>query len=729
MVEARRLAVWCVGALGCFGLGAMARADEALHLRLVTPPQLAGDGSTATLRIEVTPAAEADQLPQITLDVDAGRVGKTTRVEGGFAIEYTPPQVAVDRDVHLAAVAGGNVVSAPVTVRISAAGRVAKSQSSSGPLGLSAPASLLLGVDASATIAAAGPRPLTFSANVGTLSLPTLGRDGRWRVVYTPPQQKFPQVAIIAAADGAGQVDWLRLPLYGVGRVETRTKPRSQITLSIADATFGPFRTDASGVAATPVVAPPGVRHGTTHAVDPLGNAKDTPFDLGTPTFSRLVAACDGDTVHLFVVDAGGEPATTEDKLVVRASSGALAEATRAGDGHFVARWTPGDADAVEVSASLAGEPRSTGRCSLRRPEDPPVAIALTVDRAAFVAGSGALVAHAELRGAGGRPPRAVPITLSSDDGSVEDLVVEGRALHARWRLANELGGRARATLRARTQDPPLAAEVTVTLLAGPIARLDIERPRGRLVAAERAHLAVRASDEWGNPTPTDRLVAAAHGERVAVASEGAGRAAVDYVTPPSARGGEERLTVEDPASGHASSIVMRLAATPRPLAVAARLGWIGNFGKISAPLLLVDGAWRPRRLRRRLSLGVEAGFYDSTHQDVDGATNASVTFGVVGVPLAARIGYALPIGRASIYAAVAGGLDVVRVSTRSASLVNAGSTLALGLFAAHAGADVDVRVGRLLVEASWFYAPGSDGNVSGNFGGLGLLAGYRVEL
>ena len=712
--------------------GGVARA-QALHLRLITPPTLRGDGSTATLRLEVTPAAEADQLPEISLDVDAGRVGKTARVDGGFAIEYTPPQVAVDRDVHLAVVAGGSVVSAPVTVRIAAAGRTAGTQLSSGPLALAAPASLLLGVDATAILGAAGPRPLTFAANVGTLEAPTRGKDGRWHVVYTPPAQKFPQVAIIAATDGAGRVDWLRIPLYGVGRVETRTKPRSQITLTVADATFGPFRTDASGVATTPVVAPPGLHRGTTHAVDPLGNAKDSPFDLGTPPFSRLLAACDGDSVHLFVVDAAGAPSTADEPLVLRASKGTLAAATRIGDGHFVARWTPGDADDAEVGASLTGEARpgqgSTSTCQLKRADDPPVAIALTVDRASFVAGSGALVVHAELRGAGTRPPRAIAIALTSDDGAVEDVVTEGRAIHARWRLPNELGGRATATLRARTIDPPLVAAVQVALMPGPIARLDIERPRGRLAAADRARLVVRAVDEWGNPAPTVHLVAVAGEERVAVTPTGAGRAAIDYVAPASVHGGEERVTVEDPPSGHSSAIVVRLAAAPSAVAVAARIGWLGNFGKISAPMLLVDGAWRPRFLHRRLSIGVEVGFYDSMHHDVDVASGSSVAFGVVGVPLAVRIGYALPLGAVSLYAGVAGGLDVVRLSATSGALVQESATMALGLFAAHLGADYDVRFGRVLVEASFFYAPGNDGAVSGNFGGLGLMAGYRVEL
>jgi hypothetical protein len=710
------------------GAAGVVRAD-ALHLRLITPPTLRGDGSTATLRLEATPADAAAELSAVSLDVDAGRVGKTTPVDGGFAIEYTPPQVAVDRDVHLAVVVGGSVVSAPVTVRIAAAGRAAATQSSSGLLALTAPASLLLGADASAIVSGAGPRPLSFAVNVGVLEAPALGKDGRWRVVYTPPAQKFPQVAIVAAGDGAGRVDWLRIPLSGVGRVETRTKARAQITLSIADATFGPFRTDASGVATTPVVAPPGVHRGTTHTVDPLGNASDLPFDLGTPPFSRLLAACDGDTVHLFVVDAAGAPSTADEKLMLRASRGTLAEATRAADGHYVARWTPGDADDAEVGASLAGEPRWTSTCKLRRADDPPVAIALTVDRQSFVAGSGALVAHAELRGAGTRPPRAVAMTLESDDGAVEDVVVEGRALHARWRLPNELGGRATATLRARTQDPPLSAEVKIALVPGPIARLDIERPRARLAAADRARLAVRAADEWGNPAPTDQLVARAHGERIAVAPAGAGRAAIDYVAPSSERGGEERVTVADPASGQSSAIVVRLAAAPRAVAVAARLGWLTNFGKISAPLVLVDGAWRPRWLRRRLSLGVEAGFYDSTNQTADVATGSSVAFGVIGVPLALRVGYAHPLGRVSLFAGVAGGVDIVRLSATSAALVKDSSTMALGLFAVHAGADFDVRFGRLLVEASFFYAPGNDGAVSGNFGGLGLLAGYRVEL
>lgn len=708
-------------------IGAIGRGDS-LHLKLVTPPLLRGDGSTATLRLEVTPVEEADQLPAISLDVDAGRVGKTTRVEGGFELEYTPPQVAVDRDVHLAVLAGGSVVSAPVTVRIAAAGRVSATQSSSGSLALAGPASLVLGSDATAYLSAAGARPPTFVVNVGTLSAPMRGGDGRWHATYTPPAQKFPQVAIVAAVDGGGRVDWLRIPLYGLGRVETRTKPRSQITLTVADATFGPFRTDASGVATTPVVAPPGVHSGTTHTVDALGNAKDAPFDLGTPPFSRLTAACDGDRVHLFVVDGAGAAATAAEKLTLRASSGTLGEVTRIDDGHFVALWSAGEGDEAEVSIGLEGESRSSAACSVRRSGEPAVAIALSVDRARFGAGSGPLVVTATLRSRGERPPRAIAVTLESGDGAVELLGSDGGTTRARWKLPDRFEGRATATLRAHTQDPPLAAELTVALVPGPVARIDIAPP-GTLAGADRARLEVRAADAWGNPAPTDHLVAVAHGERVAVEPAGSGRAAVSYVAPTRARASEDRVTVEDPTTGQSGSIAVRLIPAARPIAVAARLGWIGNFGKISAPILLVDGAWRPRLFRRRLSLGVEVGFYDSSHRDSDVTVGSSVEFGVVGVPLAVRVGYSLPLGPVGLYAAVAGGLDVVHVSAMSGALVDDSSTLALGLFAAHLGADFDVHLGRLLVEASFLYAPGSTGAVSGNFGGLGLMAGYRMEL
>ena len=30
--------------------------------------------------------------------------------------------------------------------------------------------------------------------------------DGRWHVTYTPPAQKYPQVAIVSAVDGGGRI-------------------------------------------------------------------------------------------------------------------------------------------------------------------------------------------------------------------------------------------------------------------------------------------------------------------------------------------------------------------------------------------------------------------------------------------------------------------------------------------------------------------------------------------
>ncbi|MDB4970762.1 MAG: hypothetical protein JWN44_6451 [Myxococcales bacterium] len=706
------------------------------HVRLVTPPAIVGDGETrAVLRLET--AGDANDLIDMTLDVDAGRIGARRVVVGAVEIDYVPPHVAAERDVHVAIAVDGVVRSAPVAIRVSPPPRAATPRTLPGALGLTAPSALVLGQGGGTTLTLRSPGTPALSVNVGTLGTPVREGAGRWRVAYTPPAQRFPQVAVVAALGSDGTIDWLTVPLHGVGRVETRTKARAQITLSIGAMSFGPFRTDASGVASTPVVAPPGVHHGTTRAVDPLGNAKETPFDLGTPPFSRLLVMCAGDAVHVFVSDEHGAPSPADEKLDWRASDGTVSGPERLAAGHYRARWRPrAGEDHAEVRVGLQGETASQGRCSARVPEADPIGIALEIDRPSFVAGSGPLVVTARLRHPDARGGRAAAIVLTSDDGAIETVeAVEAAGgvpgTTARWRLADQLAGRTHATVHARTTSPSLTAELTVPLAAGPVAHVRLARGRGALVAdgKSRTRIAIAVEDAFGNPARAETLAAAAHDAALPVTVTADGSASVDYVAPPAGRAVDDQVTVRDPESGATASLAMRLQPPPRPFSLGARLGYLANFGKISAPLVLVDADWHPRWLRRRLALGLAAGFYQASHRESDAATSGSLTLTVTGLPILARLGYALPLGRFGLYAGAGVGLLVAYVATRSTVGGSDATTSVLGAFEAHLGGDVGVGFGRLVVEADFLYAPDSSGAITGNFGGLAVTAGYRVGL
>ena len=595
-------------------------------------------------------------------------------------------------------------------------------QTSSGPLHLHGPSLLVLGVFTTAALTATSPSAVEFHASVGTVSAPVRGADQRWHATYTPPATRFPQVTIVSARNLAGDVDWIPIPLYGVGEVETHTRPNAEITLAIGGKTFGPFRTDGRGAARSPVIAPPGIDRGITRTVDASGAARETPFDLGTPPFSRLAALCTEGTVYVFAVASDGTPdPQLQPSLTVK--HGALTVPQALGQGAWVAHWLAGPDDVAEDVLGRIGNDPAQRLCTVPAPSEPPSGLQLTVDRTRYRAGSGPVMVRAELTYRTRRPPLMVPVELSSDGGVIEADRRDGNAVLARFRPKDHFDGRTSVVIRARVEAPALTATVELTLAAGPISKLIAYGP-GRLLESgvTSAAVHVEAKDTWGNPADASAVVATTSGQVAASQLQPLGRATFAYVPLRTSRW-TDRVTVRDPASGASASIIVALQRPPTRFLVAARLGYLTNFGKLSAPFVALDAGYRLPWLRRRLSIGLEAGFYDASYREA----NLSVVF--LGIPVLARVGYSVPFGRAALYGGVGGGVMLTHVTTRATQLVDQVSTGTLGLFAAHLGLDFDVQVGRLLVEGGYFYAPSGDRVVSGNFGGLTVTAGYRVNL
>jgi hypothetical protein len=690
----------------------IARAEEP-SLTLSAPEgAVTGDGKTVVgLTLTTAPQAPGKPITNVALDAAAGRVGKIEALgDGRYRLEYVPPRVA---GPHLLAVtstasyAGHLVRSAPLTLQVVPPSEPEKSVATGGPIDLRGPEHVLRGGDrpAELTVAAVKPTPMVV-ASAGTVGPLERGRDGRLHARYTPPVEKYPQVAIVAAISGA-RAAWLPIPLVGIGEVEVRTKAGARVTLTVAGVEYGPVRADGQGRALMEMSAPPGVKQGRTSAVDALGNAREAPLDLGVPPFNRLLAACAPGVVHLFAVDASGRPSSSpapQVRLDDRPLSLEPAE-----PGHFVAHV---DQPGATVRATLPSDARSQSSCTFPDPGEPPDAIALTVEPIRFVAGSHATVTvHATLHHPGHGKPAPVTVTFDPDFGHIEG---------EHWILPDRFDGRRQAVLRAHAG--ALTAEAKLILEPGPIAALELERPRGRVVGDGKHTLTlpVRAHDAFGNPVEHPRVEAHATG---AVRVDGGQLA---WTPPRGAR--EDRIEVRDLDAGQKTTLKLTLDKPRMPFSVGARVGYLTNFGKISAPVVSLDFAWRLPWLRRLLSIGLESGVYYATFHGASAAGDP-IDLSVTGVPVAARIDAALPLGPAALYAGVGGGLLVPRTSVASANAPSQDSTSALGLFTARVGADFDVRRGRLVLEAGYLYAPSSDGGLTGNFGGLSITAGWRAEL
>jgi hypothetical protein len=157
-----------------------------------------------------------------------------------------------------------------------------------------------------------------------------------------------------------------------------------------------------------------------------------------------------------------------------------------------------------------------------------------------------------------------------------------------------------------------------------------------------------------------------------------------------------------------------------------AHVGYLTNFGKVSAPL--VGGGLEARLpwLHSAFAIAVATGYYTSTdHLPSSGGEATSLSMWAV--PLYAQLKYRLPLGRFGLEAAAGGGVLFPRLSFTSPAADPVSSSATVGLFTGGVAADADIRYGHVTVAVGYWYAPVA-GDLHGNVGGLTLTAGYGFD-
>jgi hypothetical protein len=161
---------------------------------------------------------------------------------------------------------------------------------------------------------------------------------------------------------------------------------------------------------------------------------------------------------------------------------------------------------------------------------------------------------------------------------------------------------------------------------------------------------------------------------------------------------------------------------------VSASIGYLTNFGKVSAPIAMAAASYRLPVLSHRLAVTVEAGAYASDDERAAAGVAEMVRTRVTAAPLLGGLAYALPVDPVRITAGVGAG---VLLSERELSSPSAGRRVDSGprpALSVAVGGDLALGAGRVLVEAGYLYAPVDDARLDGNAGGLHLAAGYRWE-
>src|SRR5207302_5622096 len=121
---------------------------------------------------------------------------------------------------------------------------------------------------------------LRVSASVGRVGALREAAAGEYTLSYTPPDEKYPQVAIVAAlavADGAFTAAPIRLAARVT--VEGEGEPGATMTIAVDGHEFPPTTVGADGRFSMPLVVPPGGR-ATGVSVDKLGNQQRREIDL-----------------------------------------------------------------------------------------------------------------------------------------------------------------------------------------------------------------------------------------------------------------------------------------------------------------------------------------------------------------------------------------------------------------------------------------------------------------
>jgi hypothetical protein len=314
---------------------------------------------------------------------------------------------------------------------------------------------------------------LELTTNIGKVERPRLLADGTFEALYRPPEQFFPQIAIVSAtARSAGKLvhGYRALRLWGKGAATVKTRPRAKVTVRIGSQSHGPVRADAKGVAQVPVVVPPGIRFGWD------GKQK---VDLNLPPMNHLhlfavpprVSGVEGERVAIYLIavqDNGSARAKTSTTPTIQAFGQPTSLRTvHAGTWRADITVPAGKPAGLTVTASLPGESASNGSIELIREAGGAAKVRLEVPK---TVGDDPLTIKARVTDQLGTPVDTPKVEGTCSEGTFEPFVrrdkgeyqgmwrppAQPKKLHA---LLQVKAGSARAEARVRflnIKRPPL---------------------------------------------------------------------------------------------------------------------------------------------------------------------------------------------------------------------------------------------------------------------------------
>ncbi|MGZ3438126.1 MAG: hypothetical protein ACXVDD_01335 [Polyangia bacterium] len=512
--------------LGCMFAAAPSASAAPLDVVVVPAAPLAADGERAHLMRLYLLAGDALAPGVPTVRAARGAIvgAPVPASDGGVALRYRPPRVTQPGSDTLTVSLRGR--ERQLTIPLEPAGRVKLSlETPAGPLvaGRGPPTTLKLHVrDAAGRPARAA---LRVGASVGRVGALVEGAPGEYSFSYTPPDEKYPQVAIVGAlsvADGAFAAAPIRLAARVT--VQGEGEPGATLTIAVDGREFPPTIVGADGRFSVPLVVPPG-GHATGHSVDKLGNQQRRDIDLALPPFPRLMLGAvpptlpaDGSAraeIVAFAVDARGNPERRAPPLL-SASAGTLSPPIPRGDGSTIWTFT---APATIGNGAVTLRTGGASTAIALRPGPPRSIEVLT--REPLPAGlDAAVTVEVRLRDAEGSPVAGATLRAALAGGRVLGTSERGNGLYTVELVPPRDAGRGSALLHVEVAGVAPGPPRRVTLHPAPRAS------NGELVAE------AWIDDDLGLPVPGARVELLAPGKSATVTADRYGTARLEFAAP-----------------------------------------------------------------------------------------------------------------------------------------------------------------------------------------------------
>ncbi len=564
---------------------------------------VAGDGHTqialdAVLR---TPTGAPIVAAKLKATVSAGTIGDVTEVgDGVYTATFVPPKVDAPTTVVVSFKGRTTELGAVEATRVIPIGPALEGRIT---ITSSQPA-VTLGTDANVTLSFAFPAAAGEASTAADLDIRTSSGTvadvvsvgaGRFSARFTPPAVNFPHLAVITVVDrrNPGRV-WgtFSLPLQGKVDYPVTAPPGANVVLRLAGKEYGPSLASAAGRATVPIIVPPGL-NAATQVVSQGTSVTESTLDLRVPDGRRIElfsvpASVPSDSrggvpIRVVVTKGDGTPDVSA-QVTLTATAGRLTDPRHAGDGVYVATFTPPDGRAqmaATIQASIGGSSAQADSLEIALIPSLPSRLDLSAEPTSLSADTTGLKIYASLTAADGTglPGRSLRIGAAgaTQKGDVVDLK----------------GGDYRADFSTNGNTDVFVRVVALApASANPVRRVVLLPAFSTVAPGAAQPVVIVTTDEFGYPVPNvDVTLAVAEGGGTvpnSVTTDAHGIAEIVYHA-----GSDAGLAALEARSGGASTAVSFYQSTgtlaPLPVPGSAEDRAVTTSWRASASSVIVD--------------------------------------------------------------------------------------------------------------------------------------------